>query len=58
MSEPWDSMVRDAGLDPNTPDGRAMARQIEEQAQRNAELDDYPVASSTNKEEVDSAGTP
>ena len=29
MSEPWDSMVRDAGYDPKTPEGRQMAAEIE-----------------------------
>jgi hypothetical protein len=31
MSEPWDSMVRDAGYDPETFEGRRMAEMIEEQ---------------------------
>lgn len=30
MSEPWDSMARDAGYDPNTPEGRDLARRIED----------------------------
>ena len=41
MSEPWDSMVRDAGYDPKTPEGRDLARRIEEEecgrVQRRAE---------------------
>jgi len=28
MSEPWDSMVRDAGYDPKTSEGRQMAAEI------------------------------
>lgn len=38
MSEPWDSMARDAGYDPKTPEGRALAWRIEDEECRRVQL--------------------